>query len=585
MKQATSYCILLFLLLTSGVSAAPKPEYSDIEYARVGDRKLRLDLYHPAVQQDKCPLIIWIHGGAWRAGSKDDVPIHGMLRHGFAIASIEYRLSTEAQFPAQMHDIKSAIRFLRTHAEEYQVDPDHFILAGSSAGGHLAALAGVTSGVESLEGKVGRHDDSSSAVQAIVSFYGAANLTNILGQSTPHGVSVREPALKLLLGGLPEEEPDLAVLASPVKHVDLKDPPLWLIHGNADPQMPIEQSLELRDCYQDANLPVAFWEIDGAMHGGPEFYSDSRLSTLAAQLKQETPKREPVRLLFAGSSSTYWNDLPGEVAKVVSGKVTNRLNDPATAEIVGRSGSDIRVYQNDNFRAYQYGVKPGQTFLEKVRDESFDFVSLMVVCRFITGDGDPEQKGKAHADAISHYCQKIREAGSEPLFYEMGWGKSEREAEGRRRILELARENEIDYFAPCSTAWAIVYNERPELALQHPNDSSHPGDLGHFLNLACFYTTLTRQSPVGELPRTFHVWPHLTKEEKITKQTELDNAFSKFSPDSYQERLPDWMQRNSGAGYVANVSESEARYLENVAWRAWKQVESQLRKEQMNPSR
>ena len=294
---------------------------------------------------------------------------------------------------------------------------------------------------------------------------------------------------------------------------------------------------------------------------------------LTGTLSADEPR--PVRLLFAGSSSTYWNDLPAEVAHVINGRMAGHLGQPVTAEIVGRSGSDIRVYLNPDCH-YQYGVKPGQSFLDKVRDEKFDYVSLMVVCRFTTGDGEDNKDGKAHREAITTYCEAIRSAGGEPVFYEMGWGKGDREAEGRQRIMALARQNKITLFAPCSSAWARVYEERPDLALQHPQDSSHPGDLGHFLNLACFYAALTKTSPEGKLPREFHVWPHLNKEQKAARQDELDAAYAKFQPNDYQARLPEWMRRNAGAGFVGNVSDEDARYLERIAWECVQQVKKQL---------
>jgi hypothetical protein len=180
-------------------------------------------------------------------------------------------------------------------------------------------------------------------------------------------------------------------------------------------------------------------------------------------------EEEKITLLFAGSSSMYWNDLPREVAKVIDGKVAGHLGAKVRPEAVGRSGSDIRVYLEPGFNRYEYGVKPGQTFLQKLAEEKPAFVALMVVCRFIMGDEDPS--GAAHADAVTTYCEAIRAAGGEPVFYEMGWGKSEREAEGRKRIFDLAVKNKVRFFAPCSSAWARVYAERPMLALQHPKDA------------------------------------------------------------------------------------------------------------------
>jgi acetyl esterase/lipase len=258
----------------------------ELTFATVADRQLKLDLYQRARASEKpVPTIVWVHGGAWRAGSKDQVPVLHWLQCGYAIASVEYRLSPEARFPAQVHDIKAAIRFLRAHADRYQLDRQRFVIAGASAGGHLAALVGVTSGVDALEGSVGGHLDQSSSVQATVSFYGASNLQSILSQSTPHGLSVRVPALQLLLGGQPNEQPALARLASPVAHVDAQDPPLWLIHGNADPQMPFEQSEELEKAYRDQSLKVFLDVVQGGKHGGAEFFEADRLDGLAEQIK------------------------------------------------------------------------------------------------------------------------------------------------------------------------------------------------------------------------------------------------------------------------------------------------------------
>lgn len=269
----------------AGAVEAADPMHRDIEFGRVDRHPLLLDIYQPEDGNGPRPLIIWVHGGAWRAGSKESVPIGRMLDHGFAIASVEYRLSPVAAFPAQIHDLKAAIRFLRANAGEYGFDAERFIIAGASAGGHLAALVGVSNGSGPLEGEVGECQGASSNIQATISFYGASNLQSILSQSTPHGLSVRVPALELLLGGLPDERPQAAKLASPVSHVDRGDPPLWLIHGDADPQMPFEQSRELEKVFEQLSLPVRFDVIPGAKHGGDVFYTNERLDRLADELK------------------------------------------------------------------------------------------------------------------------------------------------------------------------------------------------------------------------------------------------------------------------------------------------------------
>ena len=278
-------CFLMSALPTRGEEMEVQVE-RNVEYATVDGKILHMDLYQPRDSVEQPPLVVWIHGGAWRSGSKESVPVKHWLSHGVMIASVNYRLSGEAKFPAQIHDIKAAIRYLRARATRFGFNTGKIIAAGSSAGGHLAALVGVSNGVSALEGEIGNDLQASSDVNAAISFYGASNLNSILSQSTQHGLSVRVPALQLLLGGQPNQVTELATLASPISHVDLSDPPLWLIHGNADPQMPMEQSLELNAAYQKKGLQVHLDTIKGGQHGGPEFYSNKRLSRLADAIKQ-----------------------------------------------------------------------------------------------------------------------------------------------------------------------------------------------------------------------------------------------------------------------------------------------------------
>jgi acetyl esterase/lipase len=271
------------------------PTHQDLEYARVEHKPLLLDLYLP--KWKPTVSVIWVHGGAWRAGSKKDVPVLRWCDQGMAIASVDYRLSPEAPFPAQIHDIKAAIRWLREHSSRYQIDPNRIVVAGSSAGGHLAALVGVSNTVRELEGTVGPNAGASSDVQAIVSFFGASNLQTILSQSTPFGLNMRVPALELLLGGKPDQKPELAKLASPVSHVDDRDPPIWLIHGDQDPQMPINQSHELQGVYKQHKLPVQFEVVHGGKHGGAGFFTADQLDRIGKEVLAvfQTPNGNPTR--------------------------------------------------------------------------------------------------------------------------------------------------------------------------------------------------------------------------------------------------------------------------------------------------
>ena len=255
-----------------------------LTFANVDGRPLALDVYRPT--GDVAGVIVWVHGGAWRAGSRASVDLKEMTRLGWAVASVDYRLSGDARFPAQIHDIKAAIRYLRAHATELKLPAYPYVIAGSSAGGHLAALVGTSNQSAVLEGHVGDHLDADSSVQAIVDLYGASNLLTILRQSTTHGLNVRKPALDLLLGGQPEDVPELARLASPVFHVDASDPPLYLSHGDQDPQMPINQAHELHGAYEALGLPVVFTVMHGSAHGGPAFTAPEELARIDAFLRQ-----------------------------------------------------------------------------------------------------------------------------------------------------------------------------------------------------------------------------------------------------------------------------------------------------------
>ena len=248
-----------------------------------------LDLYLPGEKKDPY-LIVWIHGGAWQSGSKEDPPL-GMLPYGFALASINYRLSEEATFPAPIYDIKAAIRFLRGNAKKYGYRSDKIIVWGSSSGGHYAALVGATNNDSYYEGNLGSYTKVSSSVQAILDFYGPTDFLTILNQSTPHGLSVRVPALKLLLGKPVEEVPDLARKASPVFLIDSTDPPALIVHGDQDPQVPVNQSLELWSAYKKHWVPVQLEIIPGAAHGGKEFETKEMMETINRFLQKNLGKQ------------------------------------------------------------------------------------------------------------------------------------------------------------------------------------------------------------------------------------------------------------------------------------------------------
>ncbi len=259
-------------------NAAKMPEgvkvLRDVEYAKVGDASLKLDLYVPkqaSASAAKPPLIVWIHGGAWRAGSKSGIN-RSFLRltaEGYAAASIDYRLNGLRAHPEHIHDCKGAIRFLRANADKYGYDATRIGVGGGSAGGHLVALLGTSAAVKELEGDVGGHLDRSSRVQAVVDLFGPADFEYWASQSE----RFRE-----------NKNPELLKSGSPVTYITKDDAPLLIFHGDRDTTVPISQSERLHQRYQDARLESALHTIEGAGHGGTQFSDDERYQLIKAFL-------------------------------------------------------------------------------------------------------------------------------------------------------------------------------------------------------------------------------------------------------------------------------------------------------------
>ena len=282
-KSFASGCLSLALLFASGAGAADARHLTDLVYASVNGKSLSLDLHLPA-RVAHPPLLIFVHGGAWTTGSRTQYPTF-LLERGFTVASLDFRSSNEAPFPADVFDIKAGIRYLRAKAELYGYRKDRIAIVGASSGGHLAALVGVTGGLPALEGTEGDFPQESSSIQAIVSYFGASDLTTILAQSTPAGLAVREPALKRLLGASPEQVPQLARLASPIFQVTPQAPPILLLHGDQDTQMPLNQAYEMQWAYEQAGLHAQMLILHGVDHDAGPFFRDAPVERVAKFLK------------------------------------------------------------------------------------------------------------------------------------------------------------------------------------------------------------------------------------------------------------------------------------------------------------
>lgn len=235
--------------------------YQDVAYA---DGERLLDLYLPQ-RSGPAPIAVWLHGGSWVTGDKRPVPavLLGLRDRGFAIAAVNYRLTGLSSHPAQLHDVKGAVRWLRAHADEYGLDSARVYLVGFSAGGHLASLAGLTAGDAALEGDVGGNLDRSSAVDGIVVYAGPSDLPRLAGDCAGCQVSAQFVALgcSFLLCG------DPGVAASPLTYAKAGAPPFLILHGDADRVVPVEQARLLNAALQQNGVRSRLVVVEGGQHG------------------------------------------------------------------------------------------------------------------------------------------------------------------------------------------------------------------------------------------------------------------------------------------------------------------------------
>jgi acetyl esterase/lipase len=249
----------------------------DVKYVPDGDDAQSLDIYFPESPAEKpLPLLVWIHGGGWSGGSKSEQPFLSQLQRGYVAASIEYRFSQKAKFPAQIQDCQAAIRWLRANAEKYSIDPDRIGVGGASAGGHLAALVGTSGGKKEFP-VVGGNEDQSDRVQAVFDIFGPTDFWTVIAQAD-EDKNVKNvfkwnngDPYSNLIGGKLGEDKDKCEAVSPVRYVSKDSPPFLILHGDRDNLVPYAQSVELTDLLTKAGVEVTLQRIPGAGHGGPAF--------------------------------------------------------------------------------------------------------------------------------------------------------------------------------------------------------------------------------------------------------------------------------------------------------------------------
>lgn len=278
-----SFQVLTFALLLSVDGFCQYAEnWTDLDYAGDGEVYHMLDIYLPDEEKESYPAIVAIYGSAWFGNNLKANAFNTLgkplLDAGFAVITPNHRASTDSLYPAQINDIKAAIRFVRANAEKFQIDTSFVGIAGSSSGGHLAALAGTSGGVKTatvgsatadIEGHVGEFTDFSSSVDAVVDWFGPTDITMMAecegGGSIDHN-SPDSPE-SILVGGPIQENIDKGTLANPIHFVDASDPPFLIFHGDADPLVPPCQSEMLHMALQDSGVASEYYLMEGGGHG------------------------------------------------------------------------------------------------------------------------------------------------------------------------------------------------------------------------------------------------------------------------------------------------------------------------------
>ena len=287
------WCTATFYVAAEEPDAIPAPAgfavKQDVTYGTQSEKQ-RLDIMYPAEGKTALPLVVHFHSGGWYTGGKSAFQMLNMLAEaGYASASIGYRLSDEAPFPAAVEDCKLAVRWLRAHAAEYRIDPDHIGAIGASAGGHLSAMLAVTTKDDGLEGS-GGYDDQSSAIQAAVAVCAPLNL------EVPLSLTIQgdDPVVVRFLGGPLAEKREAARRASPIAYVKATTPPIYLLHGTADKRVHSGQSTDMSEALKKAGVPHVIGLVEGGIHGmgiarEPQAFTEI-VKFLDTHLKPSAPK-------------------------------------------------------------------------------------------------------------------------------------------------------------------------------------------------------------------------------------------------------------------------------------------------------
>ena len=267
-------CVVLLLTLAAPAFAGTFTTYEALEYASPAGEPLLLDLRVPDGAGPH-PVIVYLHSGAWISGDRFGGPALRQAQRGYAVASIDYRLAPKHIWPAQVEDTKAAVRWLRANATRFKLDARRIALFGTSAGGHIAAVAATSNGLAEFEGLAHGNPQYSSRVQAVVDFYGPTDLLRIEQDKLPCGIPANgnDPKMppSLLMGCPIQECKERTRTASPMTYVTPDDPPFLIQHGMLDCLVPYTQSVALHEKLRAAGVESTLALIPRGDHGGDRF--------------------------------------------------------------------------------------------------------------------------------------------------------------------------------------------------------------------------------------------------------------------------------------------------------------------------
>jgi acetyl esterase/lipase len=369
------YKVLLLSIICLSVNVVSNsqsltPAFSDVDHVGNNNVKQKMDIYIPEGLTSPAPVIVFIHGGGWLEGSKgsENIPFFQQsYNSGFICADINYRLSTDSIWPAQIEDCKTAIRFLKANAALYNVDTCNFGVIGESAGGHLASMIGTSAGVKSLEGYHLGHRNQTSRVKAVVDLYGPTDFLKedgyyppSCGSSVIHNFNSFET--KLLGVDYLTSYPDLVGKANPITYITADDARFFIIHGADDCVVPSYQSTLLNSALSAARIPADNFIIaEGRGHGGP-YFKDSSITTLFNEFFLAhllTPC-----IISSGISESIFRNV-----SVYPNPATDKINvdlqvtDNFAVEIINTNGISVITVRNQNTIDIS-GLRSGVYFLK-----------------------------------------------------------------------------------------------------------------------------------------------------------------------------------------------------------------------------